>query len=554
MHAMKHRATCCRLALKPLALLVCVLWQGAGVRAQEPAGALPSFAEMEAAGARIGEIRVSPNDIFDTADPKENNWLFRTANKLHILTRPSVIERALLFKSGDALSVRLLDETERLLRSNRYLYEVQFRPLAYHDGVVDIEVFTRDTWSLDPGFSAGRTGGSNSSSLRLREYNLLGTGTSISIGRSKNVDRKSTEFQFSNTRAFGTWASVNYEHANNSDGKSNSASVVRPFYALDTRWAAGVSASKDDRIESVYNAGEVASQYRHRETKGEVFGGWSSGLQDGWVQRYSLGASLQDDTYAPQPGLVTPAALPADEKLVAPFVRYELIEDRFERELNRNLIGRPEFFALGLASTLQLGRAATGLGSSRNAWLYSASVSRGFEPFADHTLIAAAKINGQYGDAQVRRQRLGAQAQYYLPQGKRWLFYASASGDMLTRPELPDLLLLGGDNGLRGYPLRYQIGTRRALFTVEERFYTDLYVWRLFRIGGAAFFDLGRAWGGDVVNTVNPGWLGNAGFGLRIVSARAAFSNVLHVDLAFPTNATPDIKKVQFLVKTRASF
>lgn len=522
--------------------------------AQEPAAALPSFAEMEAAGARIGEIRVSPNDIFDTTDPKENNWLFRTANKLHVLTRPSVIERALLFKRGDPLSVRLLEETERLLRSNRYLYEVQFRPLAYHDGVVDIEVFTRDTWSLDPGFSAGRTGGTNSSSLRLREYNLLGTGTSISIGRSRNVDRKSTEFQFSNTRAFGTWASVNYEHASNSDGKSNSASVVRPFYALDTRWAAGVSASKDDRIESLYNAGEVAGQYRHRETKGEVFGGWSSGLQDGWVQRYSLGASLQDDGYATQPGLLAPAVLPADEKLVAPFVRYELIEDRFERELNRNLIGRPEFFALGLASTLQLGRAATGLGSSRNAWLYSASVSRGFEPFAEHTLIAAAKITGQYGDAQVRRQRLGAQAQYYLPQGKRWLFYAAASGDMLTRPELPDLLLLGGDNGLRGYPLRYQIGTRRALFTVEERFYTDLYVWRLFRIGGAAFFDLGRAWGGDVVNTVNPGWLGNAGIGLRIVSARAAFSNVLHVDLAFPTNATPDIKKVQFLVKTRASF
>ena len=125
---------------------------------------------------------------------------------------------------------------------------------------------------------------------------------------------------------------------------------------------------------------------------------------------------------------------------------------------------------------------------------------------------------------------------------------------MLTRPDPAESLLLGGDAGLRGYPLRYQAGTRRALFTVEERFYTDLYVWRLFRIGGAAFFDLGRAWGGDVVNTVNPGWLGNAGVGLRIVSARAAFSNVLHVDLAFPTNATPDIKKVQFLVKTRASF
>jgi hypothetical protein len=316
-------------------------------------------------------------------------------------------------------------------------------------------------------------------------------------------------------------------------------------------------ASNDDRIESLYNAGNVVSQYRHREKQAEVFGGWSAGLVDGWVRRWSLGVSLQDVAYAPEPGRAAPSPLPPDERLVAPFVRYELIEDRFERELNRNLIGRPEFFALGLASTIQLGRASTGLGSSRNAWLYSATVSRGFEPAADHTLIVAAKLSGQLSDGHARHQRLGAQAQYYQQQGKRWLFFAGASADMLTGVDPVEVLLLGGDNGLRGYPLRYQSGTRRALFTVEERFYTDLYVWRLFRVGGAAFFDLGRAWGGadiGATNTVNPGWLGNVGVGLRIVSARAAFSNVLHVDVALPLNATPDIKKVQFLVKTKASF
>ena len=96
-----------------------------------------------------------------------------------------MIERQLLFKSGEPVSVRLIEETERLLRSNRYLYDVQFRPVAVHDGVVDIEVVTRDTWSLDPGFSAGRSGGANTSGFKLREYNLLGTGTSISLGRSK---------------------------------------------------------------------------------------------------------------------------------------------------------------------------------------------------------------------------------------------------------------------------------------------------------------------------------------------------------------------------------
>ena len=519
--------------------------------AQEP---LPSFTELEAAGARVGEIRVLNNNIFDTDDPKENKRLFRWANALHIRTRPGVIERALLFKTGDRLTVRLIDETERVLRSNRYLYDVQIRPVTYHDGVVDIEVSTRDTWSLDPGVSVGRSGGSNSSGIHLNEYNLLGTGTAVSVGRSKSVDRSSNEFQFTNNHAFGTWTSLGYTHALNSDGRQDAVSVVRPFYALDARWAAGVTASRDDRLDATYNAGNVVSQYRHRQNQAEVFGGWSLGLVDGWVRRYSVGVSLQDDAFAPEPGLVAPAQLPRDEKLVAPFVRLELIEDRFEKLENRDLIGRPEFFALGFASMGQLGWASTGLGSSHEALLYSGTVSRGFEPAPDDILTLAATVSGQYANGHVRRQRLGAQARYYMPQGKRWLFYAAASGDMLTRPNPDEALLLGGDNGLRGYPMRYQSGERRALFTLEERFYTDLYVYRLFHVGGAVFFDAGRAWGGDTANAVNSSWLSNAGVGLRIVSARSAFGNVLHVDLAFPLNPPAGVKKVQFLVKTKVSF
>ena len=532
-------------------LMVCLHGLAA---AQDTSLPVPTFAELEAAGARIGEIRVVPRAIFDTTDPDEDKLLFRVANALHIRTRPDVIRRALLFRSGEPVSRRVLEETERLLRSSRYLYDVQLRPVAYHDGVVDIEVSTRDTWSLDPGVSAGRSGGANSSGIHLREYNLLGTGASVNFLHSRNVDRTGNEFQFASDRVFGTWASVGLSHAANSDGRRSAASIVRPFYALDSRWSAGITAAKDTRIDAVYNAGKVVGQYRHGQEQAEAFAGWSPGLAGGWVQRYSVGLSYQNDAYASAPDLAAPAHLPSDEKRVAPFFRGALIEDRYARELNRNLIGRPEFFALGLASTVQLGWAARRLGSSRDTLVYALTISRGFEPMPNHTLIASATLTGQYAGTQVRRQRLGAQAQYYLPQTPRWLFYASAAGDTLTRPDPVDSLLLGGDNGLRGYPLRYQSGTRRALFTLEERFYTDLYVWHLFRIGGAVFVDAGRAWGGNNLNADSPGWLGNVGFGLRIVNARTAFSNVLHIDVAFPSNANADVKKVQFLVKTRASF
>ncbi len=539
-------------------VLAAVLAMPCPTHAQEPAPPLPSFAELEAAGTIIGEIRIVNRDIFDTDDPKEDKLLFRWANALHIQTREGVIERALLFKRGEPLVARLIEESERVLRSTRYLYDVSLRPLAWHDGVVDIVVETRDTWTLDPGLSAGRSGGANTSSINLRDYNLLGTGVAVSFGRSNTVDRSGNEFEVSNDRAFGGWTAIRYSQANNSDGRRQAASVAQPFYALDTPWAAGVSASRDDRIDALYNAGNVVGQYRHRQNLAEAYAGLSLGRSpggvDGWVQRWSLGLQHQDDRYLPEPGLTAPAELPGDERLVAPFARYELIEDRFEKVQNRNQIGRPEFFALGLAAKLQLGRAFAALGSSREAWLYSGTVSRGFEPLPDHTLLASATLSGQYGDGQVRRQRFGAQAQYYLPQDPHWLFYAAASGDVLTRPDPADALLLGGDNGLRGYPLRYQSGTRRALFTLEERAYSDVYVYRLFRVGAAAFFDAGRAWGGSNVNTTQPGWLASAGMGLRIFSVRAAFSNVLHIDVAFPLDPDTNVKRVQFLVKTKASF
>jgi len=115
---------------------------------------------------------------------------------------------------------------------------------------------------------------------------------------------------------------------------------------------------------------------------------------------------------------------------------------------------------------------------------------------------------------------------------------------------------LGGDNGLRGYPLRYQSGDRRALLTLEERIYTDWYPFRLFRVGGAVFFDVGRAWGGENANTntVNPGWLSDVGFGLRILSARSAFGNVWHADVAFPLNPDSNIESVQFLFTGKYSY
>ncbi len=518
------------------------------------ASAVPSFAELEAIGAVIGEVRINAQNIFDLDDPKENNWLYRLANRLHIQTRPSVIRSSLLFLSGEWVSLRVIEESERVLRANNFLYDVSIRPVAYRDGIVDIEVHTRDTWTLQPGVSFSRGGGSNSGGLEVQDKNLLGTGVSVGFASTSTVDRSGSEFEVVDNQVFDGRTAFSLKWAEYGDGSSHSVSLVRPFNALDARWALGASVRQFDQIDSIYSNGVAVGQYRHKRRASDVFGGWSNGLVDGWVQRYSVGVNYADDSYEIDPSQVPPAQLPADQKLAYPFIRYEVIEDKYVKLRNRNKIGRPEFFAMGLNATVQVGRASTSFGSTRDLWLYSGAISKGFESVGGGDLLTGLTFSGQYGDGRGERQFFGATTQYFLPQGERALFYAAAFLDAVRNPGPADQLLLGGDNGLRGYPLRYQSGNQRALFTVEERFYTDWYPFRLIRVGGAAFFDVGRAWGGAFQNLADSGWLGDFGFGLRLVSDRSAFGNVVHLDVAFPINPGANIKKVQFLVKTKTTF
>jgi hypothetical protein len=535
--------------------LICQLAPLPGLASEAAGGPLPSFAELEAAGATIGLVRVNVENIFDMADPREDNFVFRTVNFLHIPTRPGVVEKSLLFKSGQKLSVRLIDETERLLRTNRYLYDVQIRPVAYRDGMVDIEVVTRDTWSLDIAGKLSRSGGTNNTSFGLKEYNLLGTGLRFGVARTSDADRRGSEFEFAYPQAFDGWTRIDFSQGRYSDGSRQMASVVRPFYALDTPWAAGVTWDKQDRIDSIYNAGETAGQYRHRSRTGEAFGGWSAGLVDGWTQRYSAGVFVQDDAYLAEPGRSGPVRFPVNHVVRSVFVRHEMIEDRYVKLKNRDQIARVEYVALGFNSTVQLTRSVAGWGASQSAWLYQLRASHGVTLPWRHDFLTSISLERRIGSTGAPLTQSGMVLRYYAPQGNHATFFASLAGDQIgPGGGVPDQLLLGGDNGLRGYPLRYQSGDRRALLTLEQRAYSDWYPFRLLRIGGAVFYDYGRAWTGGNQNIANSGWLSDIGIGLRIALDRSAFSNVLHADIAMPLNRPPGIKAVQYLMKTEISF
>jgi len=523
------------------------------VSTMRPPG-VPDDAALQATGARIGLIRIDPREIFDTALPEENTSLFRVANKVHIRTRHDTIETQLLFRSGETYDPRLLAESERQLRTSRYLQDAHIVPVAWHDGVVDIDVVTADVWTLNPGVSFGRKGGANTSGFTLEELNLLGRGSQLSVDRSSGIDRDSTTFLYRDRQLGSSWWQFAIDYSDNSDGSAQGLLLDHDFYALDARWAGGGSFRDDDRIDPRYDLGERVGEYRSQAKQGTVYGGWSRGLVDGHVLRYRAGVTFDERRFSAVPVSTLATVTPPDRKLVYPWVSAEWIEDDFRKARNRDQIERTEDFAYGWRARAQLGFADGAFGADRSSVLFDTRVTRGLEAGEHQTWLFSAALAGRYEDGELADTVLNGSARWYLHQSDRRLLFAALGFDAGRNLDADRQILIGGDTGLRGYPLRYQGGEGRWLFTLEQRAFTNWYPFRLVNVGAAAFVDVGGAWGDNPFGSRAQGVLSDVGFGLRLGNSRSALGNVLHIDLAFPLNGGSSIKNMQFLVETKQRF
>jgi len=516
--------------------------------------AIPTGPELEAAGAVIGKIKVLNGDVFDTSQKGERAWLYRTANKLHINTRRDVIRDQLLFRSGELYVHRIMLETERILRANDYMYDAVIRPVAWDGHTVDLEVRTRDTWTLNPGVNYSRQGGSNSGSIELEEKNLLGTGQVLSFGWANDVDRESLTFSYFDPHFTSSWTRLGVTYSDADDGDTKAFRLDRPFYSFDTHHAGGLYLYDTMRNNPRYAYGDKVGEFERDQQYYEMYGGKSPGWNEGWVRRWTAGVTFDSNHFAPVPGEELAGPLPEDRKLVYPWIGFDVLEDVFDERRNQDQIERTEDVLLGFQAGVRLGYASEAFGSDRNAWMFSGYVQEGMDLRPGQSLFLTATTSGRVEDEGLRNAVLSAEARYYARTSAKTKFFATVNGTVSEELDADQQLLLGGDTGLRGYPLRYQAGTSLALLTLEERYYTKWYPFRLFHVAGAVFYDMGRTWGTDVTGATSDGLLRDVGFGLRLGSSRSAFGNVIHIDLAFPLDGDGEIDDVQFVVETKARF
>ena len=186
--------------------------------------------------------------------------------------------------------------------------------------------------------------------------------------------------------------------------------------------------------------------------------------------------------------------------------------------------------------------------------MLAASATKGREFTGRQSMFFGLDAYGRLEDGRLAGGLLEASTRYYFRQSPRRLLVMNLSATAGANLDADQQILLGGDSGLRGYPLRYQSGDGRWLFTAEQRVFTNWYPLQLFNVGAAVFYDMGGTWGRDPLGTGSQGLLKDIGFGLRLGSSRSALGNVLHIDVAYPLDGDSSARKVQFLVETKKSF
>ena len=101
----------------------------------------------------------------------------------------------------------------------------------------------------------------------------------------------------------------------------------------------------------------------------------------------------------------------------------------------------------------------------------------------------------------------------------------------------------------------------KFLLTLEERYFTDLKPFGLFRVGWAVFFDVGKARFRDAA----PAWvpelsgdhfdtLFDVGVGLRLESVRTRRDRVIHFDIAKPLVDGPGVDSFEVTITSKRSF
>jgi Omp85 superfamily domain len=537
-------------AFRPGALAALAALAGAlPCRAQE-AAAVPVRAERaECRDGAISDIFVDNGSVFEVGSEELDarfNWAYRTANRMHVRTRESVVRRELLFREGDCYVPALLEDSERILRSLSFIADADVFAVRQPDSTYHVVVETRDEWSLrlEPQWD-GDEGGVGLTGVELREDNLLGGGHHVSAYVKQFQGERVFGAAVGTRQLAGTVLDAELGVARTPVGTSVVQRLAYPFRGENGRWAFRQQLEHLERNFEIFVPREDGPGVRRRffaeARRSFDLGGvmrlgrrgrltmLGLALTGEWTEYPRDYLSLDGDGGRPMSGLQDPGTeIPAVTGLdTVRSVRVVFLAGQrnvyFQRRRALDAVRGAEDVRLGVEAEFAVGRSLAAF-SDDDDLMVDAGFSFAGAPIRQVVAGVRATASG--------RRDFGAEAGSFewrsvFGQADGWAYWRPNDGSRHTvaaaaslvggwRTTVPFQLTLGSRAGLRGFPTHAYPGERRVVGTLEHRMYLGWPYPRLFDVGTALFVDAGKIWAGGDAYGVDSPLAASVGAGLRL--------------------------------------
>lgn len=229
---------------------------------------------------KINIITLDPfgHSVVDTT-AVPNLWSEKMGNKLHLKTTKIAIYNLLLIKKNTVYDSYKIQESERLIRAQRYVTAVKISKelTSKESDSVDVTIRVLDSWSTIPRFSIS----SNKVSIGVKEKDFLGTGQQLDYRFTNRFEdgKNAHEIDYSipniKNSFIGTMLHYNRDL---DDNYSKSIDVERAFYSPLTKWAGGIYAGQVFKRDTLQGPDLEYSKQRFKYNFADSWAGKSTKL------------------------------------------------------------------------------------------------------------------------------------------------------------------------------------------------------------------------------------------------------------------------------------
>ncbi len=522
-------------------------------------------------GKRLAAIHVVNLDVLQPED-----GFLQLFNALHVTTQEDVIRREVLLLPGMVWSEAKVFETKRNLRDRTFTTAVVAVPVKNLEPArVDLLVVTRDVWSLRLETSANFQ---QDELQRLRvalvENNLFGRRKRLGV--ELDMDQGATylggSFFDSNIRGsrltFYHGSGIFLSRDTQTPEGSASDTIFRlPLWALDREFGFDAQVTHAVQVVRSFVGSELRTYeapgaslpwvYRSRSATaqlsatrsfpGTIIHRISAGYALSWQE---VEPSLPGDTTAEDRAAFARDVLPRSETRSGLALGYRVFVPEFRIYRNIQTFDFPEDQQVGPDVRLSVTGSPSFFGSTVDSLLFESS-ARWFFAWSDdaYSVLSGSSSHRLEEDGLI--DNLVSVGIYTASETLfGWLrVIASVRGAALFAETTNRFLAIGGDDGLRGFPVGQFTGDRRLSANLELRTHS-VKLW-FFELGAVAFYDGGHAFGTRpglpaATTAAALAWQSNAGVGLRYLVPMAN-TTVWRIDLAVPfTGAQPGFPGTRF--------